>query len=240
MTTGPPDDVLIHVAGVVKHYNALRPLRLRDWRVARGQAVALHGFDKTAAEVLVNLLTGSSLPDEGVVRVFGRATSEIADTKDWLESLRRFALLSERTVLVDQLTVEQNLAIPQTLAVDPIPPEVRDTVRGIAGELGLSNDLMAASVEGLAPLDLARVRLGKVLVLDPEILLAEHPTANVERSDVAPFARTLAGVVARRRMAAVYLTADQEFAKIVGKEVLTLQPATGELSSSSGWRRWFA
>ena len=38
----------------------------------------------------------------------------------------------------------------------------------------------------------------------------------------AQFARTLADVVARRRMAAVYLTADQEFAKVVGKEVLTL------------------
>ena len=139
MTGALRDDVLIHVAGVVKHYNALRPLRLRDWRVARGQAVALHGFDKTAAEVLVNLLTGSSLPDEGEVRVFGRATSEIADTNDWLESLRRFALLSERTVLVEQLTVEQNLAIPHTLDVDPIPPEVRDAVRAVGEELGLSS-----------------------------------------------------------------------------------------------------
>ena len=98
------DEVLIHVAGVVKHYNALRPLRLRDWRLARGHAVALLGFDKTAAEVLVNLLTGATLPDEGEVRVFGRATSDIADTSDWLEWLRRFALLSDRTVLVEQLT----------------------------------------------------------------------------------------------------------------------------------------
>ena len=129
--TAPAGDVLIHVAGVVKHYNALRPLRLRDWRLARGHTVALHGFDKTAAEVLVNLLTGSSLPDEGVVRVFGRATSEIADSTDWLESLRRFALLSERTVLVEQLTVEQNLAIPHTLAVGP--DAARGARRGACG-----------------------------------------------------------------------------------------------------------
>ena len=80
-----PGDVLIHVAGVVKHYNALRPLRLRDWRCARGHSRGAPGFDKTAAEVLVNLLTGSSLPDEGEVRVFGRATSEIADSADWLD-----------------------------------------------------------------------------------------------------------------------------------------------------------
>ena len=133
-----PSDVLIHVAGVVKHYNALRPLRLRDWQLTRGQTAALNGFDKAAAEVLVNLLTGSSLPDEGVVRTFGRATSEITDSTDWLESLRRFALLSERTVLVEQLTVEQNLAIPHTLDVDPMPPDVREAVQAVGDELGLS------------------------------------------------------------------------------------------------------
>ena len=54
------------------------------------------------------------------------------------------------------------------------------------------------------------------------------------------FARLVADVVARRRMAAVYLTADQEFAKVVGKEVLTVRPATGELSPTSSWRRWLS
>ena len=110
MTTNPDD--VIYVAGVVKHYNALRPLRLRDWRLARGHAVALHGFDKTAAEVLVNLLTGASLPDEGEVRVFGRATSDIADTSDWLKWLRRFALLTKRTVPWKPADRGAELAIP--------------------------------------------------------------------------------------------------------------------------------
>ena len=230
--------MLIHVAGVVKHYNALRPLRLRDWQLARGHTAAIHGFDKAAAEVLVNLLTGSSLPDEGVVRAFGRATSDIADSADWLESLRRFALLSERTVLVEQLTVEQNLAIPHTLAVDPMPPDVREAVRSVADELGLA-PLLSSSVQGLNAFDLTRLRLGRVLALEPELLLAEHPTAGFDREDAVRFARLVADAVARRRMGAVYLTADQEFAKVVGKEVLALRPATGELSSTSGWRRWF-
>jgi predicted ABC-type transport system involved in lysophospholipase L1 biosynthesis ATPase subunit len=232
-------DVLIHVEGVVKHYNALRPLRLRDWRVARGHALALHGFDKAAAEVVVNLLTGSSLPDEGVVRIFGRATTDIADSDDWLASLRRFALLSERTVLVEQLTVEQNLAIPHTLAVDPMPDELRDRVRAVGDELGLSAALLRAPAQGLSPLDLALVRFGRVLALEPELLLAEHPTAGFAEGEGQTFARVVADAVRRRRMAAVYFTADEKFAKVVGKEVLTLRPATGELSSSSGWRRWF-
>ena len=99
--------------------------------------------------------------------------------------------------------------------------------------------LLSASVQGLGPFDLTRVRLGRVLALGPEVLLAEHPTAGFDRADTVRFARLVADAVAQRRIAAVYFTADQEFAKVVGKEVLTLRPATGELSSSSGWRRWF-
>jgi ABC-2 type transport system ATP-binding protein len=231
-------EALIHLAGVVKHYNALRPLRLRDWRLPRGHTVALHGFDTTAAEVLVNLLTGSSLPDEGQVRVFGRATTQIADSNEWMAALRRFALFSERTVLVEQLTVEQNLAIPHTLAVDPMTAEVRDAVRAVGQELGLSPELLSARAQGLDPFDLACVRLGRALALAPELLLAEHPTATLDRDGARRFGRLVSAMVARRGVAAVYLTADQEFAKIVGKEVLTLQPATGELSSADGWR-WF-
>jgi ABC-type transporter Mla maintaining outer membrane lipid asymmetry ATPase subunit MlaF len=236
----PDDDPIVHAVGVVKHYQALRPLRIRDLRVRRGQAVALHGLDKTAAEVLVNMLIGSSLPDEGQVRVFGRVTSDISSSDEWLTWLRRFALFSDRTVLVEELSVEQNLAIPHTLNLDPLAEELRAQVGAVGAEVGLSPEMLAGSLGGLDALQLARVRLARALALEPDLLLAEHPTATLDAAGARAFAGTLTGVVSARRMAAVYLTADQEFAKAVGKDVLTLKPATGEFTSSSGWRRWLS
>ncbi len=234
------DDPIVHVVDVVKHYQALRPLRIRDLRLRRGQAVALHGLDKTAAEVMVNMLTGSSLPDEGRVHVFGRATSDIASSDDWLTSLQRFALLSDRTVLVEQLSVEQNLAIPHTLNLDPLADDVRARVRDVGLEVGLTSGILAGTLAGLDALQLARVRLARAIALGPELLLAEHPTATLDAAAARGFAETLAAVVSGRAMAAVYLTADREFATAVGTDVLTLKPATGEFTSSSGWRRFFS
>ncbi len=234
------DDPIVHAVGVVKHYQALRPLRIRNLRVRRGQAVALHGFDKTAAEVLVNMLIGSTLPDEGQIRVFGRATSDIVSSDEWLTSLRRFALLSDRTVLVEELNVEQNLAIPHTLNLDPLADDVRAQVRDVGVEVGLTPEILAGSVGRLDALQLERVRLGRALALGPDLLLAEHPTATLDADGARAFAGTLTAVVSGRGMAAVYLTADQEFAKAVGTDVLTLKPATGEFTSSSGWRRWLS
>ena len=59
----------------------------------------------------------------GEVRVFGRPTSAIADSADWLATVDRFGIVSERAVLLEALTVVQNLAMPFTLEIEPPPPD---------------------------------------------------------------------------------------------------------------------
>jgi ABC-type glutathione transport system ATPase component len=91
----------------------------------------------------------------------------------------------------------------------------------------------------LAALDQQRVRLGRALALDPRLLLAEHPSAALERADADALARDMSRIVARRGMAALYITADRAFAQHVADQIVTLKPATGELVSAVGWRRFF-
>jgi hypothetical protein len=76
-------------------------------------------------------------------------------------------------------------------------------------------------------------------VAGPRVLLAEHPNAALPADAVAAAAADLSDIVARRSLAALILTADRTFARATAKRVLTLQPATGELSVSQGWRHWF-
>src|SRR6478735_884938 len=87
---GTADVPLVHLQHVVKNYQSLRPLRVRDLTLRRGHAVALLGFDAPMAEVLVNLITAGSLPDEGRVLVFGEPTSTITDHAAWMRMLDRF------------------------------------------------------------------------------------------------------------------------------------------------------
>ena len=115
-------DAVLRIRDLQKQYGALRPLRLRWLDVVRGTTVALVGFDAAAAEILVNLVTGAMLPDSGQVRVFGVDTAAIDDAEDWLRRLDRFGILSDRAVLLDELSAAQNLAMTFSMAVDPIPP----------------------------------------------------------------------------------------------------------------------
>jgi len=233
-------DALVRLHGVSKHYNALRPLRVQELELREGAALALMGLDAAAADVLISLITGAALPDTGDVHVLGRSTASIESSEDWLTFLEQFGLLSERSVLIDQLTAEQNLAIPFSLDIDDVAPEIRDRIRRLAGELGVADAELSAPTAQLSPPTKARLRLGRALALNPRVLLAEHPNAMLSPDDTPAFAADLARVVSARRLTTLVITADHTFASAVADEVLTIQAATGALKRADGWRRWFS
>jgi ABC-type transporter Mla maintaining outer membrane lipid asymmetry ATPase subunit MlaF len=234
------DAPLVQLEQVVKDYQSLRPLRIRSLAVKRNHALALLGFDAPMAEVLVNLITGGSLPDEGRVLVFGEVTSTITDHASWMRMLDRFGLISARSVLLEQLTAEQNLAIPFTLAVESLSEETRRMVRALADEIGLPSAHLTQPLGALPAASVIRVRLGRALALQPAVLLAEHPNATLTRPEALAFAADVTAIRRTRQLASLVVTADPAFAEAIAADVLTLQPATGELQARSGWRRWFS
>ena len=235
------DNLLIEITGVTKDYHGLRPLRVEHLQIGAGESVALLGVDAAMAEVLVSLITGAQLPDEGEVRLFGRPTKSITGVDDWVKELDRFGLISARAVLVDQFTTEQNLALPLSLEIEPLPPDIRAQVGQLASEVGLTNEELGAITAVLSPGAQLRLRVGRALALRPEVLIAEHPNALLPGNESLRFAADFARIAAGRAIAALVMTADPAFAAVIAKRVLEFQPATGRLvEKQSGWRRWFS
>lgn len=220
-----------------KDYRGLRPLRIAQLRVAAGDQVAMLGFDQVSAEVFVNLATGATLPDEGDVNLFGRPTRAIADSAEWLATVDRFGIVSERAVLLDALTVIQNLAMPFTLEIEPPPDAVRARAEALAHEVGLPEASWTRPVGDLDAAGRLRVRFGRAIALDPAVLLLEHASARLARDEVAALGAGIRAVAARRGIALVAATADEAFAPAVAARVLTLEAATGRLKEHR--RRWF-
>lgn len=228
---------VLEIAGVTKNYGALRPLRLQQLTIAAGEQVAIVGFDAPGAELFVNLVTGASLPDTGEIRIFDRATSAIADSADWLATIDRFGIVSERAVLLDPLSVIQNLALPFTLDIEPPSDETRQQAERLAGEVGLPEAVWKKPVADLDMTGRMRVRLGRALALAPQILLLEHASAGMTAADAAALGKSVRTIAAHRSAAVVAATADISFARAVATRVLTLDPATGRLKESA--RGWF-
>ena len=225
----------LEFAGVSKNYGALRPLRIAELRIAERELVAIAGLDRAAAEVFIDLATGATLPDAGTVTLFGRPTSEITDSADWLATIDRVGIVSERAVLLNQLTVVQNLAMPFTLDIEPPPDAERARAEALAQEVGLPQAVWTRRLTDLDGDAAARVRLGRAIALDPAVVLLEHMSARLPREAVAAFGAAVRAVAERRGLALVAATADDAFARAVAPRVLTLEPATGRLKEGRHW-----
>lgn len=233
------NELVVDVTALVKDYRGLRPLRLQRLSLAVGDHVALLGMDEPSAEMLTTLLTGAVAPDSGSISILGTATADLANTDEWLTLVERIGLVSDRAALLEMFTVIQNLALPFTLDVDPVPADVRTQATALATEVGLPEATWDQPVAALDGGLKTRVRLGRALSLDPRLLVLEHPTALVDRPAVPQLARDIQGVARRRQLTTLTLTADGDFAEASGARVLQWDAARGTLQERTrGWWPW--
>jgi predicted ABC-type transport system involved in lysophospholipase L1 biosynthesis ATPase subunit len=230
---------LLEIRGLVKDYQALRPLRIRELVVTAGAIVSLGGLDASAAETFVHLVTGATLPDEGDVIMLGQNTRAIADGNAWLKSLDAVGMVTARGVLINTFSVLQNIAMSFTLDVDPIDPRVVPQAGALARAVGIDQALFDVAAGKAGPEIQMRVHLAKALALEPKLLIAEHPSAALPRPAVAQFGADLTKAAQARGLALVAVTADDALAKAIGGQRLALVPATGELRSPGLLKKLF-
>jgi len=230
---------LLEIRGLVKQYQALRPLRIRELVVTPGTIVSLAGVDAIAAETFVHLVTGATLPDEGDVIMLGQNTRAIANAEAWLRSLDAMGMISARGILIDAFSVLQNIAMSFTLDVDPIDPRVVPQAGALARDVGIDAALFDLPAGKVAPEMRMRVHLAKSLALAPKLLIAEHPSATLPRQAVASFGADMVKAAESRGLALVAITADDALAKAIGGQRLELVAATGELRAPGLLKKLF-
>jgi ABC-type lipoprotein export system ATPase subunit len=235
-STANAGDAILRIQNVRKAYHGLRPLRIASLQVMGAERVTVAGLDAPAAELMVNLVTGAAVPDEGEVWTLGRRTADITTSDEWLAWLDHFGIVSERGVLLEGSTLEQNLAMPFTLDIEPVPRDVADRVAALARECGLSEALLRLPAAQLSPEARVQTHLARAVALAPRLLLIEHPTARLSDTAREPLASDIGRVCDARSLPALVLTNDDRFARAVARTNLKLDAATGELRPlKKGW-----
>jgi len=220
---------LLEIRGLVKQHQALRPLRIRDLTVVPSSVMSISGIDAPGAEVFVHLVTGATLPEQGVVSLFGQDTRAIADGDAWLKSLDGIGMITARGILIGAFSVLQNIAMSYTLDVDPIDPRVVPQAGALARDVGIAQEMFDLPAGQADPEVRMRVHLARALALGPKLLIGEHPSAALPRDTVAAFGADLVRVAQSRGLALIVITADDVLAKAIGGQRLELVAATGEL-----------
>ena len=143
-------------------------------------------------------------------------------------------------MLLDQLTVVQNLAMPFTLDIEPPPDEVQRQASGWRTKSDCPNRRGSSRSRTLdAPGSRARAARPARWRSIRRVLILEHASAGLSADEAAALG---ADIRAHRRAAAGRRLSrpplDEAFARAVADRVLTLEPATGRLAEQ-GTRRWF-
>jgi ABC-type lipoprotein export system ATPase subunit len=144
--------------------------------------------------------------------------------------------VSDRAVLLESSTFLQNLALPLTLEIDAIAPDVKRKVEALAREAGLAVERLGTQVAAASPEERVRAQVARALALDPAIVLLEHPSARLPREAAAPLGRELGAVIERRGITALAVTGDAEFAKPFASRWLTVNGGTGAVASAR--KKW--
>jgi predicted ABC-type transport system involved in lysophospholipase L1 biosynthesis ATPase subunit len=230
---------LLEIRGLVKDYQGLRPLRIRELIVTPGSIMSIAGLDARAAETFVHLVTGATLPDEGEVSLFDQNTRAIENAEAWLKQLDGVGMITSRGILIEAFSVLQNIAMSYTLDIDPVDPRFVPVAGALARSVGIADeqfDLPAGRVGDDVKM---RVHLARALALEPKMLIAEHPSASLPRENVANFGADLARAAQSRGLALVAITADDTLAKAVGGQRLELVPASGDLRAPGLLKKLF-
>jgi ABC-type lipoprotein export system ATPase subunit len=179
------------------------------------------------------------VPDEGEVQVIGRSTAAIADGDEWLASLDRFGIVSPRAVLLDAVTLLQNLAMPLTLQIDPVPADVSAAAVALAREAGIAERWLDKPVAALPATVKMRAHLVRAVVLGPSLLILEHPTATLDKGDGRSFGEAVARLAGARHLATLMVSEDSDFADAAASRRLALHAASGDLRPHRrGWFAW--
>jgi putative ABC transport system ATP-binding protein len=152
-----------------------RALRGISFSVSRGEFVALMGPSGSGKSTLLACLAGLDVPDGGQVELLGERIARLSEAERTARRLKHIGILMQSRNLFSDLTVEENVRLPLILSDQSDDGQVSRLLKDIR----LSNRSFALSGE-LSGGEAARVGLAIALVRNPELVLADEPTAEVD------------------------------------------------------------
>ncbi len=178
-TSTPP---VVQLAAVGKHYEEGGRRRIvldgADLEIATGEFVVLLGKSGSGKSTLLHLVSGIDLPDAGSVLVRGVALERLSEEERTLFRRRHVGLVFQFFNLIPTLTVEENVRLPLELAGRTGPTAVA-AAKALLAEVGLAAR-GASFPESLSGGEQQRVAVARALVHDPDLVLADEPTGNLD------------------------------------------------------------
>ena len=202
---------------------------LRDvsFDVEQGEFVAITGPSGSGKSTLLHILGGVDSPTSGLVSIAGTDISRLDETKLAIFRRRHIGLIYQFYNLIPILNVEENMTLP--ILLDGKKPD-RALLGRLVEKLGLS-DRLDHLPNQLSGGQQQRVSIGRALMNNPALLLADEPTGNLDTENSREIVSLLRKFNRENNQTVIIITHDERIA-LSADRVITIED--GRITRDSG------
>lgn len=179
-----------------------------SFSVDKGEFVAIIGPSGSGKSTLLHILGGVDVPTSGSVIINGEDISKLNETALAIFRRRQIGLIYQFYNLIPILTVEENLTLP--LRLDGRKPDERQT-EYLVKTLGLENRLDHLPNQ-LSGGQQQRVSIGRALINNPVLMLADEPTGNLDSENSKEIVSLLRKFNKEQNQTVIIITHDERIA----------------------------
>ena len=214
-------EAVIDVKKLSKSFGDRQILHNVDLKLFRGENLVVLGRSGTGKSVLIKLISGLLKPDSGTINVLGETVNDLKE-RDLMKLRLRIGFSFQNSALYDSMTVRENLEFPlvrnkRNLTRAEINREVEDVLEGV-GLLQAINQMPSELSGGQKK----RIGIARTLILRPDIMLYDEPTAGLDPITCLDINTLINEVQERYQTSSIIITHDLACAKMVGDRMVML------------------
>jgi len=215
------ENIVIKIRGLKKSFEDYAVLNGIDLDLYQGENLVVLGRSGSGKSVLIKLISGLLKPDAGTIEVLGSDVIGIKEKE--LQQLRiRIGFSFQNSALYDSMTVRKNLEFPLVRNRKDISrSEIDKDVESVLDAVGLSQTINQMPAE-LSGGQRKRIGIARTLILNPEIMLYDEPTAGLDPITCIEINELINEVQERYKTSSIIITHDLTCAKMTGDRVAML------------------
>jgi putative ABC transport system ATP-binding protein len=197
-----------------------------DLAVRRGEFVAVVGPSGSGKSTLLNLITAIDRPTDGQVLVGGVDIGALTENQAARWRGRHLGVIFQFFQLLPMLSLADNVMLPMDLCDVHARRDRPDVARELLGSVGLADhtDKLPSQVSGGQQ---QRAAIARALANDPELVIGDEPTGNLDSASAASMMALFDTLVAQGRTV-VLVTHDPQLAARAGRVVRVQDGSLGD------------
>lgn len=212
---------VISIKGLEKSFGDLNVLKQLNLELYKGENVVVMGRSASGKSVLIKIMAGLMFPDKGMVSVLGKIVDELS-SKD-LDQLRlKIGFSFQGSALYDSMTLRENLSFPLLHNKRNLSKkEANKAIEKVLDDVGLLRAIDQWPSE-LSGGQRKRAGIARTLILQPEIMLYDEPTAGLDPITSMDIIKLINEVQLKYSTSSIIITHDLTCAKATGDRIAIL------------------